>query len=426
MVHLLSLLAKTNMRIHLDLIGGMAGDMFIATMLNAFPECSRETIVLVEEMFKARDVRCALRPHNDSILNGSIFRVEQATRSDNQSHTRHHDHLHHDHFHWSDIRVQLLQDLPAEIAAHAVSIFELLAQAEGKVHGVSPSEVVFHEVGAWDSIADIVGAAYLIHILGARWTVSAIPIGSGRIKTAHGIMPVPAPATALLLEGFNTLDDGIAGERVTPTGAAILRYLCQDKASCALASEQLTRSGIGFGTRKLGGISNCVRALVFEEAATAGELAQDAATGGTHRQLAVVEFEVDDQSAEDLAMGLSHLRAHEHIFDVVQAAVFGKKGRMATSVRVLASPGAIDAVLDACFRETTTIGLRYHLVHGAALVRRAVEVNVDGERMRVKCVERPGRTTAKAESDDVMERQDHAQRMARRAQAVHAALNRKD
>jgi uncharacterized protein (DUF111 family) len=307
-----------------------------------------------------------------------------------------------------------------------VSIFELLAHVEAKVHGVSPADVVFHEVGAWDSIADIVGAAYLIHVLEARWTVSAIPIGSGRIKTAHGIMPVPAPATALLLEGFDTINDGIPGERVTPTGAAILRYLCQDKALTTPTSGQLLRSGIGFGTRKLDGISNCVRALVFDEVASTGEGVRDARTGGSHRQLAVVEFEVDDQSAEDLAMGLSHLRAHAHIFDVVQSAVFGKKGRMATSVRVLASPEAIDAVLDACFRETTTIGLRYHMVHGAALVRHAVEVNVDGERLRVKCVERPGGTTAKAESVDVMDQQDHVHRTIRRARAVHAALTDKD
>ncbi|MGV7243020.1 LarC family nickel insertion protein [Caballeronia sp. M23-90] len=410
------------MRVHLDLVGGIAGDMFIATMLNAFPQHASETIRVVERMFDDRSVQCTLHSHNDSVLNGSTFTVEQAGPDERHLASIRHDHApghSHDHVHWSDIRARLLQDLPAAIANHAVSIFELLAQAEGKVHGVAPSEVVFHEIGAWDSIADIVGAAYLINVINASWTVSAIPIGGGRIKTAHGIMPVPAPATALLLEGFDMVDDGVPGERVTPTGAAILKYLCRGKASPDLFSGQLSRSGFGFGTRKLDGISNCVRALVFDDARSV------TSTGETHRQLAVIEFEVDDQSAEDLAMGLSHLRAHERIFDVVQSAVFGKKGRMATSVRVLASPGAIDAVLDVCFRETTTIGLRYHLVHGAALARRAVEVDVDGERVRVKSVERPGGTSAKAEADDVMARKDHAQRMATRTRAVQAALTDK-
>ncbi|WP_236873541.1 LarC family nickel insertion protein [Burkholderia sp. PAMC 26561] len=396
--------------------------MFIATMLSAFPEHASETIRVVERMFSDRGVQCTLHPHNDSILNGFTFSVELAGSGGRHLASIRHEHApghSHDHVHWSDIRARLRQDLPAAIAKHAVSIFELLAQAEGKVHGVPPSEVVFHEVGAWDSIADIVGAAYLIDVISASWTVSAIPIGGGRIKTAHGIMPVPAPATALLLEGFDMVDDGVPGERVTPTGAAILKYLCRGEAATNRVSGKLSRSGLGFGTRKLDGISNCVRALVFDDTRSI------APTGDTHRQLAVIEFEVDDQSAEDLAMGLSHLRAHEHIFDVVQSAVFGKKGRMATSVRVLASPGAIDAVLDACFRETTTIGLRYHLVHGAALARRAVEVDVDGERVRVKSVERPGGISAKAEADDVMARQDHAQRMATRTRAVQAALTDK-
>ncbi len=224
-------------------------------------------------------------------------------------------------------------------------------------------------------------------------------------------MPVPAPATALLLQGFETFDDGIPGERVTPTGAAILRYL-----GCApgtgKAPRRLARTGLGFGTRALPGLSNCLRALVFEAQHT------DIAAG--HRELAVIQFEVDDQSAEDLAAGLDRLRATEGVHDVVQMAVFGKKGRMATHVQVLARPAALETVSEACFRETTTIGLRTHLVNGLALPRRTAEVEVDGRRLRVKLVERPGGATGKAEADDALATPGHAARarLRRRAEAM--------
>lgn len=416
------------MRIHLDLVGGIAGDMFVAALLDAFPEHRPSVLSTIGRMFPDHEICCAIQPHSDAILTGSRFSVEQGCGSRGSFYQHSHDdradvHVHHacgqdhranqpQHTHWRDIRESLVERLPENIARHAIGIFQALAQAEGQVHGVVSDEVVFHEVGAWDSIADIVGASCLIDALDARWTVSAVPLGSGRVRTAHGIMPVPAPATTLLLEGFAVLDDGIPGERVTPTGAAILRYLCRASLECGQSAQsRLLASGLGFGTRELPGISNCVRVLVMDDGTA--RLASD-----SHRQLAVIEFEVDDQTAEDLAMGLTHLRAHPAIYDVVQIPVFGKKGRMATSVRLLAAPDRIGTVLDACFMETSTIGLRYHLVNGAALPRQVRDVMVDGERIRVKSVERPGGRTAKAEADDVITRPNHARRMRIRAQAA--------
>ncbi len=137
----------------------------------------------------------------------------------------------------------------------------------------------------------------------------------------------------------------------------------------------------------------------------------------------MVEFEVDDQSAEELAIGLDRLRAHPSVFDVVQSPVFGKKGRMMTSVRLLAGPSALDDVLDACFRETTTIGLRHTTVRGRALPRRSDEVVVDGHRVRVKTVERPGGATAKAESDDALAHETHRARRQIRHEAERRVLD---
>ncbi len=223
------------------------------------------------------------------------------------------------------------------------------------MHGVPADAVAFHEVGAIDSIADIVAAAAIIAAIGpARWTIASVPIGGGTIRTAHGIMPVPAPATALLLEGFALHDDGVSGERVTPTGAAILRYLRCDTADAAGGT--LRRSGYGFGTRRLPGISNCLRALVFDT--------HEAKAVAGHRELAVISFEVDDQSGEDLATGLDRVRAAPGVHDVVQMPAFGKKSRLAVHVQVLTRPDTLDDVVRLCFQETTTIGLRTHLVQG--------------------------------------------------------------
>ena len=154
--------------------------------------------------------------------------------------------------------------------------------------------------------------------------------------------------------------------------------------------------------------------LVFDEDAG------DGAVRG-HRELGVVEFEVDDQSAEDLALGLERLRAEPGVHDVLQMPAFGKKGRMMTHVQLLARPDALDAVIEACFRETTTIGLRYGTVRGIALPRRAGEVEVDGRRLRVKAVERPGGATVKAEADDVAGVPGHATRARLRQEAVNRA-----
>jgi pyridinium-3,5-bisthiocarboxylic acid mononucleotide nickel chelatase len=412
------------MQIHLDALGGMAGDMFVAALLDAFPEHERRVLASVRAATAAIPVECRLVPHHDGVLRGSRFTVERALPRHRQHPHRHdpgagHVHAHADEHHrpWAEIRAGLLDaDLEEPVRDHALAIFGHLAAAEGRVHGIPAEGVTFHEVGAWDSIADIVAASSLIAALGAsHWSVSALPLGSGRVRTAHGPLPVPAPATTILLEGFSVVDDGIAGERVTPTGAAILRHLCASEPTEPATARVLVRSGIGFGTKVLPGISNCVRALVFEAVTTAAT--RDC------RNIAVIEFEVDDQSAEDLAIGLERLREHDGIVDVVQMPVFGKKGRMMTAVRVLARAEALHEAVAACFRETTTIGLRHRIVSRAELPRRVSTVEVQGRPVRVKTVERPGGQTAKAEADDATALYGHAARAGLKQAAERLALS---
>jgi hypothetical protein len=338
------------------------------------------------------------------VLTGLRFKVEQTK----------HDFSHHQHTSWTDIQRRIGEaGLPDPVKHHATGIFSLLAQAEGKVHGIDPEAVTFHEVGAADSIADIVGAAVLIAAVGdARWSVAPLPIGSGRVQTSHGVLPIPAPATALLLEGFPTIDDGIIGERVTPTGAAILRWLgCEH--GLGSDTKRLHGSGLGFGSKNFPGLSNCLRVLVFDHI--------EAVASAGHRELAVITFEIDDQTPEDLAMGLDRLRGMACIHDVLQIPAFGKKGRLIAHVQILVRPESVEEAVEACFRETTTIGLRTQMVRGSVLPRETAEVDVNGEKLRVKLVDRPGGFTGKAEADDVRSVADHAARTKLRREAENRA-----
>jgi uncharacterized protein (TIGR00299 family) protein len=408
------------MQLHLDPLGGIAGDMFIGAMLDAFPDLEAGTLASIYRVLPD-GVACRQRRHRDGLLQGAGFDVDVTAPGPSDGVHRHAP-ASHGHASWRAIRARIERSgLDADVMRNAIGIFGLLAEAEGRVHGVDPESVGFHEVGAADSIADIVGAAYIIATLGAvHWSVAPLPLGSGRVETAHGTMPVPAPATALLLEGFPTLDDGIAGERVTPTGAAILRWLGA-AAGHRDGARVLARSGIGFGTKSFPGVSNCLRVLVFEDAVLPSTVGSgDAAS--RHRELAVIEFEVDDQTAEDLATGLDRLRAAPGVFDVLQMPAFGKKGRMTAHVQLLASVAALEDIIAACFRETTTIGLRHRIVEGRALPRRVATVEIAGQTVRVKTVERPGGQTAKAEGDDLARAGDQAGRARLRLAAEQGGL----
>ena len=393
-------------RFHLDPIGGIAGDMFAAALLDARPDLEDGLRAALAALKPPPSVEIAIDPHGDAALTGIRFQVT-APADEGHGHVR-----------LKDVRARLTAArIEPAVRKRALAIFTLLAEAEGAVHGVDPNEVTFHEVGAWDATVDIVAAAYLIEALGpARWSCGAIPLGSGRVRCAHGLLPVPAPAVVLLLQGLATHDDGIAGERVTPTGAAILKHLAPAQAPAGEA-ETLAGVGTGFGSRTLPGLSNVLRVLTFAPAVPAA----------LQEAVVVLRFEIDDQTPEDLALGLDRLRARAGILDVVQWPVYGKKGRMVAAVQVLAEPAARDAALDAVFEETTTLGVRWSHVSRSALARDTAHEGDTLGTVRVKRAQRPGgAVTAKAELADLAGSAGHAAREERRRSAEAAALRRGD
>lgn len=361
--------------LRLDPVGGIAGDMFCAALLDAFPEhldgLRRAIAALGPPEGWSVVLEACLHP-----LRGSRFNV----RLPNEPAPHHRT--------WGDIRA-LLEGaaIPAGVKKQALAIFGHLAEAEAAVHGMAVDEVHFHEVGNWDSIIDIVGAAYLVDQLRI---VSAccgpLPLGGGTVSSMHGILPVPAPATLRLLEGFRWHDDGVIGERVTPTGAAIIRSLVKTEQ----VAGTLRAHGVGFGTRSLGAIPNCLQVLCLE-----------ATQPPPWERLIELAFDVDDQTPEDLAHALDRLRASEGVLDLHTIPAVGKAGRLIHGVRLLLRPEQLQPVIDACFRETTTIGLRWHGVERVILPRHTLDIEVEGRKLDVKVVKRPGGDTAKVEARSV-------------------------
>ncbi len=394
--------------IHLDPVGGIAGDMFLAALVDLAPGLAEGALAAMRDAGLPAASAPTFSDTAGHGFRGKGFALSAQAEGLPARDPR-----------YGAIRAALEESpLAPAVKARAQDIFALLAEAEAQVHGIPVDDVHFHELAAWDTLADVTGAAYLIDALGVRgWSLGPLPMGGGRVRTAHGTLPVPAPATALLLEGFQVFDDGLTGERVTPTGAAILKHLAPSPRPPE-RPHRMAGQGLGFGTRTLPDTPNCLRALAL---ATGGD---DATPGRGRDAVGLIAFEVDDQTAEDLAIGLERIRSLDGVLDVTQAPVFAKKNRMAAHVQVLCRPERIEPVIDACLLETATIGLRWQIQDRVVLHRE----HAAGE-PGVKLATRPdGGRTAKAEAADLEDvAGGHAgrRRAARRAEDG-ALADRKD
>ncbi|MFY9239621.1 MAG: LarC family nickel insertion protein [Roseovarius sp.] len=351
--------------VHITPLGGIAGDMFVAGMLDAFPEFTDAVLDATRAVLPGR--AASLAPVAKAGMAARSFVVPDQDQSAP---------IHYPEFD----SMMAAADLPRDARHHARAMLRRLAEAEAAVHGVPLEKVHFHEIADWDTLADLTAAGVLIALLdGWSWSFDPLPLGAGTIRTAHGRLPVPAPATARLLQGLAVQDDGIPGERVTPTGAAIMRHISTALPLRARPMGRLRATGHGAGTRDLPGLPNVVVVQVIEGAA------QDKDT------VAVLEWDVDDMTGEEIAVAADHLRAREGVLDVVTIPLTGKKGRPCTGFRVLAVPARADEIAQAVFAQTSTLGLRVRQDQRLVLPR---EIVPGGKRALRALAE-----TVKADSD---------------------------
>ncbi|HYB99007.1 MAG TPA: nickel pincer cofactor biosynthesis protein LarC [Candidatus Limnocylindrales bacterium] len=300
------------------------------------------------------------------------------------------EHARQPHRHWSDISRMLDDARGAGISAgtheRAMAIFERLARAEAEVHRVDIDHVHFHEVGAVDSIVDIVGAAWCLDALAVEACfVGSIAAGSGYVDTEHGRLPVPAPATAVLLRGFDVILGDGRGELVTPTGAAILAAMARPFRPIF----QLRASGAGAGTRRLEDRPNVLRVFLGE------------ADERSEESLVMLEAEIDDMTPAALAHACEALRA-QGARDVTLLPVQMKKGRLGMRLAVLCDLALMDALARQILTATSTLGIRYRAVPRQIVPRRIDIVETEYGPIAVKIAVRPdGSETAEPEFEDV-------------------------
>jgi uncharacterized protein (TIGR00299 family) protein len=344
----------------LDPVGGIAGDMLIAALLHL----GAPRAVLEEGLLKlGLPIEIAVQ---EVEVNGiGALQVEVRGLAE--------DHVHRP---WREIRALIDRaGLPASAARRAQEAFALLARAEGKIHGVAPEEVEFHEVGALDSIADVVGAALLIETLQIdRLVALPPPAGSGTIRSAHGIIPVPAPATLEVLRGRSVRPSG-PGERTTPTGAALLAAWTEEAA--ALPEMSIEATGYGAGTKRWDDAPNLLRAVLGK-------------TAVQNEGAWVLETNLDDLSPQLMAVALEAALAAGAL-DAWIAPVTMKKGRPGHLFGVLCGDSARAAVEAVIFRETSTLGVRTTRVSRSILDRELVEVSTEYGKVRVKLGRSQGR-----------------------------------
>ena len=265
--------------------------------------------------------------------------------------------------------------LAPRAADRARRIFTRLAEAEAKVHNLPVEEVHFHEVGAVDSIVDIVGAAIAFELLGIHeFACSALDVGAGQVKTAHGLLPVPAPATAELLRGAPMYTSGIARELVTPTGAAIATTLSTRYAQ--IPEMTLRAVGYGAGSANLTEKANVLRILIGENATSEAGEHWDA-------PVSVIETNLDDMSPQIYGYFVERALAAGAL-DVFSTAVQMKKNRPGVLLTILCDGSHTARLIDLVFRETTTIGVRTYDVRRKVLDREMVPVETPFGEVRMK------------------------------------------
>ncbi len=346
-------------RLHVDSVGGASGDMLLGALVDLGVDPVRIQTELARFLPDAFDIEA--QPFESHGIRGTRVAVRA---SETDAHRT-----------LGDIRALIEPaPLPAPVKERSLAVFTRLAEAEAHVHGTTADQVHFHEVGAIDSIVDIVGVCLGLHELGVESiSVGPLPAGTGTLVCRHGIYPNPAPATLELLKGVQTVPTDEPFELVTPTGAALLTvWSSLEKPS---AGGRLVGVGYGFGHHLLQSRPNLLRASLFEDAPENGKAGED--------DCLVLECNLDDTTPELVGALLPRL-LEAGARDAFTTAIQMKKQRPGVLLTVLCRSDRRDAVLDLLFRESTTFGVREYSVRRTVLKRQLVEVTTPYGRVRVK------------------------------------------
>lgn len=344
---------------YIDCFSGASGNMFLGALLDiGVPETVFQDVIAALELEDVHIEVTRVTKHGIAARHVVVHHPEQ-----------------HAHRHLQDI-VEIIEEanLDPTVAHRAIQVFRRLAVAEAKAHGTTVEEVHFHEVGAIDAIVDVVCTVAGFHHLGVE-TVRSSPVhlGTGFIEVAHGTMPVPVPATMNLLTGVPTYSRGVAGELVTPTGAALLTELAGSYG--ALPAGRLLKVGYGAGTKDFP-IPNLLRLVLLEPVPSGGTL-------WDMDEVAVLECNIDDHNPE-LVPPLTQALLDNGALDVYVQNAIMKGGRAGITLTVLCHPDDQDALATLIFRETTTLGIRTDRRRRYVLPREIVPVKVADEDVRVK------------------------------------------
>jgi pyridinium-3,5-bisthiocarboxylic acid mononucleotide nickel chelatase len=360
---------------YLDCVGGLAGDMLLAALLDAGADVAR--LRAVPDALGLRGVEIAV----DRVERHGIGALHVRVSADEDHHTRD----------YREIRRILDEaELPETPKARSLAAFARLAEVEGGIHGVAPDDVHFHELGVVDTLVDVCGAFVLLDDLGVERTVcSPLPFARGLTRAAHGVLPLPAPATLGLLEGAPLVGGESEAELVTPTGAAIAAVSVDEWG--ALPPLTLERVGYGAGTADFADRPNLVRVVLGADGSPP--------TGA----VVLLETNLDDLSPELVPDAVERCVAAGAL-DVWTVPAQMKKGRPGIVLSALARPGAEAEVARAMLEETSALGVRVHRLGRYELDRHERVVEVDGGSVRVKLGLLDGRVVNVApEHDDCAE-----------------------
>ncbi len=343
---------------HIDAFSGLAGDMLVASLTDA--GANRETITRALESFAIGASISWERVHRRGV---SALKFRVAVNEPPK------------HRHLSGI-LKLINatDLPDAVKSKSERVFRVLGEAEAAIHGIDIEKVHFHEVGAVDSICDIVGVCLALHLLGIEALhCSPINVGSGTVNTEHGVLPVPAPATALLLKNKPIYARGPALELTTPTAAAVVAALATGFG--AMPPMRIQSIGYGAGDCDFKEHANVVRVLIGE---TSG--AAETTT------VSVIEANIDDASPQLIGYATERL-FEAGALDAIVIPAQMKKGRPGVLLQVIAAPEKREELAAILFRETTTLGVRFHTAERRVQAREWIEVETPHGKLRVKAGE---------------------------------------